>query len=268
MRGIGWIAALFLVALPSPGQIPERKELTKTPRFVQGDVKPTFRKFTEAQARAEIKVVAARSYAMFGYNTPEVRCKLPRVSNSHYASIEFGQATLLDGAGKEVPFELEQGGYEETKFSDEIRFKKADSDAILSFAHAKGTVKVKFPLAVKTATATKAQPGPKELAVKIDGPYVGYAAEGVELPDTHFTNLRPFRAYDAAGHRLEQHSNSETSYDDDGVYRWHTAFYGNVARVEMDTVEGWLEMDLPYDLKPAAMLPAGKEGEAPEGERP
>ena len=256
-------AVLLLVGASCLAQIPERGELTATSKFVEESARPSFRNFTEAQLRAEIKIISARSYAMFGYNTPEVQLKLPQVSNSHYAEIEFGPATLLNQAGQKVPFELEQGGYEERKSSDEIRFRIANSDKIIHFAHVRGRVKVKYPLAVKTSTITAAQPGPPELAVKLDGPYVSFAAEEAKIPDTSHAQA-PIRAYDAAGHQLEQHPNSYTNSDDNGVEIDHRGFYGNVARVEIDTVESWAELDLPYDLTPAPLLPKGHEGEAPE----
>lgn len=190
--------------------------------------------------------------------------KLPQVSNSHYSKIEFAPATLLSAAGQKVPFELEEGGYEEKKFSGEIRFRIANSEKVIQFAHVRGQVKVKYPLVVKTATITPTQPGPPELAAKIDGPYVYFAENEEKTPEPFFTKLRPLRAYDAAGHQLEQHGYSETTSDDNGVEIKHVSFYGNVARVEIDTVESWVELDLPYDLTPAPLLPTGHEGEDPE----
>ena len=101
------------------------------------------------------------------------------------------------------------------------------------------------------------------MAVKIDGPYVSFAAEEAKVPDTSHAQV-PIRAYDAAGRQLEQHPNSDAGPDDNGVEIYHMGFYGNVARVEIDSVESWAELDLPYDLTPAALLPAGHEGEEPE----
>ena len=264
MRWSGLPAVLLLLGASCLAQIPERGELTATPKFVEQSARPSFRSFTEAQLRAEIKVISARSYAMFGYNTPEVRVKLPQVSNSAYSQIEFSPATLVNQAGQKARFELEEGGYNEEKFSSEIRFRIPDSDKLVSFAHVRGHVKVKYPLAVKTSVITPTQPGPPELAVKIDGPYVNFAEDEAKIPETSFTMLKPLRAYDAAGHQLEQHGYSETTSDDNGVDIKHTSFYGNVTQVEIDTVEGWAELDLPYDLTPAPLLPAGHEGEDPE----
>ena len=88
--------------------------------------------------------------------------------------------------------------------------------------------------------------------------------EAVQVPDTSFTKLKPIRAYDAAEHQLEEYSQSETGTDPDGIQRKRMAFYGNVARVEIDSVPSWAELELTYDLKPAPLLPAGHEGEDPE----
>ncbi len=267
MRGLPCALALCLV-VPASAQIPDRKELTTTPRFVTDAPKPAFKPFTEAQLKAALRVISARSYAMFGYNTPEVRLVLPKVANSSYASVEFGTATLMDAKGREVAFELEEGGLDEEKNSAEIRFqKKGGEEGILDYARAKGVVKVKYPLAVRTTVVTKGKPAPDELSVKIDGPYVSFNDEAAQLPDTSFSHLKPLRAYDAAGKQLEQHGYSEAGTDDDGVYRRRTSFYGNVARVELDTVDGWAELELPYDLRPAPLLPKGDEGLDPERKR-
>jgi hypothetical protein len=265
MRG-SRLPALLLLLLGTSclAQIPERGELTKIPKFVEESPRPSFRSFTEAQLRAEIKIVSRRSYAVFGYNTPEVRVNLPQVSNGAYSKIEFGPATLLNAAGAKVRFELEESGYMEDKYASEIRFQTGNSEKIIQFAHVRGRVKVKYPLVVKTAVITPTQPGPPELAVKIDGPYVAFAENEEKTPESSFGKLKPLRAYDAAGHQLEQHGYSETTSDESGAELKHVSFYGEVARVEIDTVESWSELDLPYNLTPAPLLPKGHEGEEPE----
>lgn len=255
---------LVLAGASCLAQIPDRKELVANPKFEEESPRPSFKVFTEAQLRAQIKIISGRSHAVFGYNTPEVRVKLPAVSNSHYAEIEFGPATLLSATGGKVPFELEQGGYQEDTFSDEIRFQPKGRGTIIGFARVRGRVKVKYPLAVKTAVIKPGQAGPPELAVKIDGPYVAVAVAVAEEE----VKLSLVRAYDAAGRQLKRHGHAETATDDDGTYRWHIAFYGEVARLEIDTVESWAELDLPYNLTPAALLPKGHEGEDPESYQP
>lgn len=258
------LPVLLLLGTSCLAQIPERGELTKTPKFVEESVQARFRSFTEAQLRAEIKIISRRSYAVFGYNTPEVRVKLPQVSNSAYSKIEFGPATLVSATGQKVPFELEESGYMDKECASEIRFRIANSDKVIRFAHVRGRVKVKYPLVVKTSVITPTQPGPPELAVKIDGPYVNFVESEDKTPQSSFAKLKPLRAYDKAGRQLERHGYWDTSTDDNGVDITHAAFYGNVARVEIDNVESWAELDLPYDLTPAPLLPTGHEGEDPE----
>ncbi len=258
------LPVLLLLGVSCLGQIPERKELTKTPKYVEEQVQPKFRGFTEAQLRTEIKILSTRSYAVFGYNTPEVRVNLPQVSNSAYSKIEFGPATLAGATGRKVPFELEESGYMDKECASEIRFQTGNPDKIIQFAHARGRVKVKYPLAVKTAVIKPGQAGPPELAVTIDGPYVNFVESEDKTPQSSFSKLKPLRAYDAQGRQLERHGYWETSTDDNGVDITHAAFYGNVARVEIDTVDSWAELDLPYNLTPAPLLPKGHEGEDPE----
>ncbi|HSE49837.1 MAG TPA: hypothetical protein VLA96_11560 [Terriglobales bacterium] len=265
MRHLRLIAVVFLSTL-CVAQLPTRVALTSKPKYLK-DVPRDFREFSEDELRQSIKVVAGRSHAVFGYNTPEVRVQLPKVSNSAYSTIDFGEGTttLVDAKGNPVEFELERGIYDEEKFSDEIRFRNPNSEdeKPLAFARAKGTVKVKYPLAVKTLKLTPAQRGPKELGVKFKGPYVSFDEEAAGVADASSDHLKPIRAYDAAGHLLEPASYSETSTDADGVFRKKMAFYGVVARLELDTVEGWAELEIPFELPPAMLLPAGHEGEDP-----
>lgn len=264
MRALRPLALVLLLASLCAAQLPTRASLTAKPKYLK-DVPHEFKAFTEDELRQQVKPVAGRSYAVFGYNTPEVRVQLPRVSNSGYAEIDFSEPELLDAKGKPVAFELERGIYDEEKFSDEIRFRNPDSesDKPLAFARAKGTIKVKYPLAVKTLKVTPAQRGPKELGVKFNGPYVSFDEEAAALPGTSADHLKPIRAYDAAGRLLEPASYSETSTDADGVYRKKMAFHGVVARLEIDSVESWAELEIPYELPPAMLLPAGHEGEDP-----
>jgi hypothetical protein len=263
MRRIGQLAVLALLCATTFAQIPTRAKLLAKPKFTE-DVPHTFKTFTEAELRAAIKIVPSRSYAMFGYNTPEIRLELPKVANSVYTTIDFPDPTIVDAAGQPVTVELERGGYNDERFSDEIRFRVPDnSDAIADFARATGTVKVKYPLTVTTRTFTPLKPGAKEFAVKLNGPFVSLNKETLQVPDV-MAKLHPVRAYDAAGHQLESASFSETSGDD--VTKM--AFYGNVARLEVDSVATWVDLELPYDVKPAPELPKGHEGEDPASYTP
>lgn len=264
MRILRPLALLLLLSSLCAAQLPTRVALTSKPKYLK-DVPRDFRAFSEDELRQSIKLVAGRSHAVFGYNTPEVRVQLPKVSNSAYSEIDFGEPALVDSKGKPVEFELERGIYDEEKFSDEIRFRNPNSEdeKPLAFARAKGSVKVKYPLGVKTLKLTPLMRGPKELALKLNGPYVSFDEEVAALPGNTSDQLKPVRAYDAVGRLLEPASYSETSTDADGVYRKKMAFYGVVARLEIDSVEGWAELEIPFDLPPGLLLPAGHEGEDP-----
>lgn len=264
MRTIRVLPIVLLLASAAFAQLPAREELTAEPRFAK-DVPHEYRALTEEELKQQIRIVAGRSYAVFGYNTPEIQVKLPAVGNSSYATIDFSEPRLTDAKARRVKYELERGVYDEETFSDEIRFRNpnSESDKAIAFARAKGTVKIKYPLVVNTLKLTPAQPGPPELSLKIDGPFVSFSADAAALPESSGGSLRPIRAYDAEGRLLEAHGYSETSTDDEGVFRTSMAFYGNVARLELDSVESWAEFELPYSLPPAMLLPAGHEGENP-----
>ncbi|MDP9268504.1 MAG: hypothetical protein M3P27_09310 [Acidobacteriota bacterium] len=267
MRRYGLLAILMFLCASGVAQLPTRAQLTAKPKFAK-EVPHTFKTFTDAELRDAIKIVPARSYAMFGYNTPEVRLLLPKVGNSVYSTIDFPDPTLANDAGEPVTVEIERGGYNDERFSDEIRFRVPDNnDVIAGFAHVTGKVKLKYPLAVTTRTFTPLKPGAKEYAVKINGPFVNLDKEALQVPDVSGA-LHPVRAYDAAGHQLEPASYSETSSDDAGAYVTKMAFYGNVAKLEVDSVATWADLELPYDLKPAPLLPAGHEGEDPASYTP
>jgi len=267
MRRYGLLAVLTLLSATALAQLPTRAQLTAKPKFTE-DVPHEFKTFTEAELRDAVKIVPARSYAVFGYNTPEVRIELPKIANSVYSTIDFPDPVVVNDAGQPVTIEVERGGYNDERFSDEIRFRVPDnSDAIVEFAHVSGTVKLKYPLSVTTHTFTPLKPGAKEYAVKLNGPFVNLDQEKLQVPDV-MAKLHPIRAYDAAGHQLEQASNSETSYDAAGAYVTKMAFYGNVAKLEVDYVAAWAEIELPYDLKPAPPLPKGHEGEDPASYKP
>jgi hypothetical protein len=257
------VAVVFLAAICA-AQMPSRAELLKKAKYVEDAPKAEFKTYTETDIRGAIQVVSARSYAMFGYNTPEVQIVLPKNSNSIYSTIDFPDPELVDAGGKPVAVSIERGGFDPDTSADEIRFNPAEGEGVVDFARVSGTIKLKYPLSVKTQTFTPAQLGAKNLGVKINGPFVSFSDDAIELPDVSFGKLKPVRAYDAAGKQLEAAGYSETATDNDGVLRKKMAFYGNVARLEIDTVADWAELELPYDLKPAPMLPAGHEGENPD----
>src|SRR5207244_2834526 len=100
-------------------------------------------------------LLARRNYAMAGFNDSSVTIRLPAVTNSIYASTEFGEPKLTDGRGRAVAYELERGIFDFDTSSDEIRMTPKNAKAPVEFAHAVGKLTVKYPLGVKTVTVRK-----------------------------------------------------------------------------------------------------------------
>jgi hypothetical protein len=99
----------------------------------------------------------------------------------------------------------------------------------------------------------------------LDGPFVSYAPERLAVVEgPPFGSFASVRAYDAAGRRLEAYTGRSAWEVKDGVGRRSLAFWGTVATLEIDSVEEWAEVEIPFDLPAAPKRPAGKEGLAPE----
>jgi hypothetical protein len=97
-------------------------------------------------ALQSIKVTSGRNVAMFGFNQPAVRLWLPRVANSAYATETFDAPKLVDGKGRPVAHEVEQGLYSHDKWENEIRFvTKGDPARMI------GTIHVRYPARIRAA---------------------------------------------------------------------------------------------------------------------
>ena len=64
---------------------PDRAELLGSPRVIEGAVEPVFTVLTADQLKQQLKVVSSRSFALRGFNSPEVQIHLPPCDNSVYA---------------------------------------------------------------------------------------------------------------------------------------------------------------------------------------
>ena len=218
---------------------------------------------TPAAVRAGLKVAASRTYAMSDYNQPKVVVSLPRLDNSLYATMEFPEATLLDRAGKPVAHKEDSVWVQWPDLSNEVRFSPEGGEGVVDFARARGTVKVRYPVAMHTVTLTRAAPAAEGLKAEFKGPRVTITGESTEEPRLSAPSFAPHafdlvRAYDAAGERLRQ-LGGETWYDD----RHLLAFWGEPAEVRLVVADRWEDLEVPYDLAPAPLLPAGREGLKP-----
>ncbi|MCG6962352.1 MAG: hypothetical protein LJE95_03685 [Acidobacteria bacterium] len=249
---------LLAVAVPASAQDDQRAKLLAQPKYAKTDVRPVFRQLSVAEVKRGVLVVSSRNYAFFGFNTPEVQLYLPDVDNSVYAEIDMGKPKLDGG----LEYELERGLFDAEERMDEVRFLKADGSGPAEFHRVAGTIKVRYPLAVSTRTFSA---GKAAFGIKLDGPFVELV-EGAAAEAPTFSPLEAVRAYDSAGRRLEKASWSSSRYVN-GVSSRVLAFHGQVAKVEVDRVSRWVDVEVSYDLPPVPPLPKERAGLAPEGKK-
>ena len=258
-RAMSLSLLVFVSSLPLIAELPERSELTKSPRYVDSTAL-TFDTRPAVALLDDIKVISSRNGALFGFNTPEVQLRLPKTQNSHFVQIEFGEAKLLDKKGKPVKYELERGVYMNESWSDEIRFTNPKGPKSLEFEKAVGKVLVKYPT-ISTISFKKGKAQKGGYDVKFDGPYVTYNAN-VETPKEagfQMKSYQPIRAYDAKGRQLERAEGEEMEFEGD-TPRKTIAFWGNVAELRLDVVTEWSPIEISYELPPTAKLPDSQAG--------
>lgn len=229
---------------------------------------PKLGALTDAQILKESAARASRNYAWMGYNTPEVNLQLPAVDNSAFADVTFAPARLVDKAGKTVSYEVEQGLYSSETHTTEVRFKAKDAKRDtppLEFAHAIGTIKVRYPVTARTAVVKsggsaslgKAKASVTGSSVVVEGP------AGWKMLEAPFDSGldETLRAYDAAGKRLEEDESKRQTESSPAGTRTAHVFKGTVAQARLDVADEWAEFDVAYDLAPAAKLPADSAGQ-------
>lgn len=243
----------------------DREELLATPKIEEDARQPTFKEFTAEHAAAAITMVAGRNYAWFGFNTPEIRLVLPDADNSVYADVEFGEATLFDADGREVPYERELGLYDHDTHHTEIRFAPSDGDEPVDYARAVGTVIVRYPLRLHTFRAQAGGPAVEGLDIDVDGPFVTRrsTSDDQELEAAAFTGITAFRAVDDEGRTIERYPSSSVSVVD-GTVTETLAYWGEVAAIERDVADEWALIRVTYELPSVAPLPKERAGIAPD----
>lgn len=253
-----------VTATPEPVVDGDRPFKVAAPRFLfEPPVGVGLARTTAAAVRSGIKVLASRSYAMSEYNQPKVVVALPRLDNSLYATMEFPEATLTDKAGKAVPHREDSVWVQWPELTNEVRFSPESGEGVVEFARARGTVKVRYPVAMHTVSLSRAAPAAEGLKAEFRGTRVTITGEPTEEPRLSAPSFAPHafdlvRAYDAGGERLRQ-LGGETWYDD----RHLLAFWGEPVEVKVVVADRWEELELPYDVAPAPLLPAGREGLKP-----
>ena len=252
MRVIVSLAAVLLT-LPALAQ-PDRRELIASPKYASKDRKPVFKTLPAEEVRSAIKVTSSRTTALFGFNNGEVQVHLPRVDNSNWIDEKFSQPRLVDKRGREVKYEKEQGIYNHATWSTEVRFAGPAPDKPVEYAKAIGSVHIRYPRVMKTRSVKKGETKKAEEAgVVVDGPFVKF--DLARIPESAFaSDLEGIRAYDKSGKRLEKVMGyTSSSWENEVSYRGY-AFHGDVARVDFDVAEEWMDLEVTYEMPAAAKL--------------
>ncbi len=218
------------------------------PRYVAESAPLKSESLDPATLKSRTQVFAKRSEAMIGENTPEVVVALPRVLNSAYATIDFGTPKLLNSAGGVVPYELENGGFDSKAFSAEVRFTTKGKNQPVKFAHAVGTVHLKYPVKVSLVSLTSAQPAHGVLKAAFHGAKVTLAGYDGSLEMNSFLPdaITLLRAYDASGRQLKK-----LNYSGFAANSREYAFWGHPVELRVVQVDQWQTLDIPFDLPPA-----------------
>jgi len=265
------ILALVVCSVSSDSwaSLPDRATLLESPQYAEEQAEPTFVEYRAEDLTQQIKVISSRSYAVFGFNTPEVQLLLPHSDNNVYATAEFHEPRLIDGSGATVKYEPERGIYDHDTFSDELRFTPVGpEDGPVSFARAEGTITLTYPLQIKTVVISNQGGAAGGLDIAIDGPFVTVRGKGVELAEpASFTPFHQPRVYDGSGRQLK--ANPSTSYELHNDVRSETlSYWGAVAEVRVDLVVAWAKLEISYSLPPVAPLPPGRAGSPPDPAAP
>jgi len=259
-----WVVAPLLLAITSLAPAQEREELLTNPKYDEKAQDPEFVGLTVEQVVKQITMVSGRNYAWFGFNTPEIHLVLPSADNSVYAVVDFTDPTLFDETGAEVPYERERGLYDHTTHHDELRVTPVEGEAPVEFARAVGSVTIRYPLSIRTISARKGQGLPEGLDVTFDGPFVLWRTSADdEAPEAaSFTGIEALRAYDGSGRPLQAYPSSKMSLVD-GVVTETKTYWGEVAEVQIDTIDDWVTIRVSYELPSVDPLPKSRAGSAP-----
>lgn len=261
-----FVVAALVCSVPVLTQPENIDELAATPKYMEQDVKPAYKQVRAKDLQNGVKVISGRSYAVFGFNVPEIQIHFPAFDNNVFADIRFADATLFDADGNEVPYEREDGFYLHEDLSSETRFTTGDNESLVEFARARGTVTVRYPSKIRTISVKTSDAAAMEKAgIVAEGAYVKVYEHGGIAEEEFSSPIHGLRAYDAKGRRLERYMGySSGGSDDDGSYTGF-AVHGVPARFDADVVEEWVGLEFEYDLPPAPLWPANRQGFGPDG---
>ncbi len=233
------LAPVVLRAQPAP------EKLLREVRHDEANVLPKYITLTAEQVKT------ATNAAVLEIDNGEiivqaVEIELPKGDNSLYASVEFESPVVRDARGATVSIVRQPGFRNESRNSVEHRLFAPGGVAPARFARVTGRVTVRVPMTVETRTIRRGEPDAlATYGAVIDGPFVRYRRNLVVEPPWD-VELRPVRAYDAGGRRLEREGTYPDRVTEEGFEA--IAFYGSPATVEIDVPGAAAILTLDYDL--------------------
>ena len=231
--------------------------VVKSSRYVKSGIPASAAMLDETAIKAQTSILAGRNDALCGFNDPEIMIKLPANLNSAYSEVDFGKPVLHGANGEMVNYTVQNNGtYDQDSSSTNIEFTASDAKQTLTFAHATGSVHLRYPAQMREVRMTPSSSRSGALLVHFQGAKivvddVDSALEdaGTFLPD----DLALVRAYDASGRQLKP-LNYHSSCVQGGEGSYGYAFWGKPAVVRVYAVDRWITLDLPFDLPPAKLL--------------
>lgn len=243
-----------IVAVAKPDVNFEEPKPVNSVRY-KNSVKPIFSSLSEAELKKIVSCRSARNSALFQFNQLEVECSIPKLANSSYATFTFDDIKLINNSKQNLAIESSTVIQEAT-----LRLSLEDSNSnqpISESTNIQGKLRIKYPLAITANIITKTD--------AIESMYIEhnlfmFANYDLNEIDTFNIPFMPIRGFDTTGRELVRLPDFHSfSNDDDGTEMNTIAFWGNLNKVEVDTVQNWAEFTILVNLKAAPLLKTNKD---------
>lgn len=209
-------------------------------KFVSMDVKTL---------KSQTKIISIREDPSDDEFTPGIAVQLPKVDNSAYAEIDFGEPELFGSWGKTVEYELDVYGLNQKTLTKQVLFSHKEEEKLVKYKKAVGTVSIRYPSKLKFLLFSSDYPKNGDIEVQFQGPQV-WIRGNKYLNDPSFPNrFSVFQAFDMRGRRLREIHSPGYRYD----WEDNKAFWGKPKVLQVVHAEEWIELEIPYKLKPAKM---------------
>ena len=206
---------------------PTRDELLSEPRYVEPDLRPTYRTLTADDFQ---KTIAIKPVVLDDYGTPvhALEITVPQGHNLLHAIAISSVPKLLDAKGATVDPDSLRIDADPDAGALRVRY-EAEADGRSRVVSVQGHLRLRYPLKVVTRSIKASEKDSWDKhGVRIDGPFVYY--DPARITSAHWpSEYQLTRAYDASGRRLE--SAGEWGNENGEMF---VAVYGNVARVDVD----------------------------------